>query len=78
MQNTEDSNKPIFIKMLGDKTVLAEIIMLLADIRHILNKNDTETLTVTINKKHNGKPILFTVNNQEIEDYKPADTHYIN
>lgn len=73
-----DNNKPVFIKLLGDKRVLSEIIMLLADIRHILNQDSSQTLTIDINKKHGANPIMFTVNNQEIQDYKPNDIHYIN
>lgn len=79
MQNIpNDNNKPVFINILGDKRIVSEIILLLADIRHALNQDDEINLNVKINSRHKANPILFTVNNQEIEDYKPELTNYIN
>jgi hypothetical protein len=79
MQNIpNDNNKPVFINILGDKRIVSEIILLLADIRHALTQDDEINLNVKINSRHKANPILFTVNNQEIEDYKPELTNYIN
>lgn len=78
MDIANNNNKPVFLKILGNKRVLSELIMLLADIRHILNQDDSKTITLHINNKHGSNPILFTVNDQEIEDYKPSSEHYIN
>lgn len=79
MQNIpNDNNKPVFINILGDKRIISEIIVLLADIRHALTQDDEINLNVKINSRHKANPILFTVNNQEIEDYKPELTNYIN
>lgn len=79
MQNIpNDNNKPVFINILGDKRIISEIILLLADIRHALTQDDEINLNVKINSRHKANPILFTVNNQEIEDYKPELTNYIN
>lgn len=79
MQNIpNDNNKPVFINILGDKRIVSEIILLLADIRHALTQDDEINLNVKINSRHKANPILFTVNNQEIEDYKPELINYIN
>lgn len=71
-----DTNKPIFLKILGDKHLLSNIIALLADMRHILNEGTEKTITVTFNKNHGSNPILFSVDDQEIDDYKPRTSHY--
>ena len=66
------------IKLIGNKRVLAEIVALLSDIRHVLKEGGKQVFKVHVNEVINSNPILMTVNNLEIEDYNPNFDTFIN
>lgn len=67
-----------YITMIGDLHVLSSIVALLSDIRHCLNNDINGTFTVEVNKYKKGSKLLMTVNNKEIEDWKPQFNTSIN
>lgn len=71
-QNVDVVNKNLVetnIRFLGDKTTIAQIVQLLAYIRHAVKYNLQTEINVKIGHKIMNTPLAMDVNEQEISDY---------
>lgn len=66
------------IKVIGDKSTVCQLTMLLAYIRHAIQNKEQKTIAVKIGSKVNSDFFGFQVNDQEIRDYLTQDTIEIN
>lgn len=57
------------IRMIGDATTIADIVKLIAYIRHAIQNKEQATITVDIGKNVNSDFFGFQVNQSEIRDY---------
>lgn len=66
------------IKVIGDKSTVCQLTMLLAYIRHAIQNKQQKTITVNVGSKVNSDFFGFQVNDQEIKDYITQDSIDIN
>ena len=66
------------IRLLGDKTTLCQIVLLLSYIRHAIKNNKKTSLNVKICEKVADGQLLFDVNGLEIPDMIIQDSVEIN
>jgi hypothetical protein len=66
------------IRLLGDKTTLCQIVLLLSYIRHAIKNNIKTSLNVKICEKVADGQLLFDVNGLEIPDMIIQDSVEIN
>lgn len=66
------------IKIIGEKSTNAQIVVLLSYIRHFLQTQTSGEITVNIGKNVNTNFFAFQVNNQEIPDILPKEEININ
>lgn len=66
------------IKIIGDKTAIMQIVVLLSYIRHFLQNNEQGNIDVSIGKNMNSSFFGLQVNEQEIPDIYPTETVEIN
>lgn len=57
------------IKLIGDKTVICQIVQLLAYVRHSLKNNCKDTIKVNICNNIANSQLMFDVNGLEIPDF---------
>lgn len=72
--NLVDANVHFF----GDKTTIAQIVQLLAYVRHAIQYNEKADIVVQVGHKIMNTPFSMTVNDQEISDYVTQKTVEIN
>lgn len=58
-----------FIKIIGDKSTVCEVIQLLAYIRYAIQNKQQTKIEVNVGSKVNSDFFDFQVNQQEIKDY---------
>jgi hypothetical protein len=66
------------VRLLGDKTVVAEIVQLIAYIRHAVKNNMTKDIIVGVKNTVANVPFTFTVNDTTIPDLVTVDYTQIN
>lgn len=57
------------IKVIGDKSTVCQLTMLIAYIRHAIQTKQCHDITVRVGSKSNSDFFGFQVNNREIKDY---------
>ena len=79
LSNNNVSNKLVEtnIKIIGDKTIICQIVQLLAYIRHSLKNNNKDTIKVNIGNTIANSHFLFDANGIEIPGFIPPNTSEI-
>lgn len=66
------------LRMIGDKSTIAEVVRLVAYIRHAVMNNLNKTIVVNIGENVVNTKFLFDVNGLEVQDYIAQDQISIN
>lgn len=66
------------LRMVGDKSTIAEVVRLIAYVRHAVKNNLNKTIAVKIGDNIANSTFEFDVNGLEISDYIAQDTISIN
>ena len=66
------------VRLLGDKTIVAEIVQLLAYIRNALKNNSSKVISVNVNNTVANVPFTFSVNDMAIPDLNAVESIQIN
>lgn len=66
------------LRMIGDKSTIAEVVRLVAYIRHAVMNNLNKTIVVNIGENVVNTKFLFDVNSLEVQDYIAQDQISIN
>lgn len=76
LSNNNVNNKLVEtnIKIIGDKTIICQIVQLLAYIRHSLKNNNKDTIKVNIGNTIANSQFMFDVNGLEIPDFITQNT----
>lgn len=66
------------VRLIGDKTIVAEVVQLIAYIRHAIKNNMEKDITVSIGNTVANVPFAFSVNDMAIPDLTTVDRMQIN
>ena len=66
------------IRVIGDKSIIRDVIILLAYIRHAIKNGESTKIELNIGKTISGGEFVFDVNQAEIPDLITQTTHNIN
>ena len=66
------------VRLMGDKTVVAQVVQLLSYIRHAVRNNMKTTIHVDINNTVANIPFMFDANGFEVPDLVTVDRVQVN
>lgn len=66
------------VRLMGDKTVVGQVVQLLAYIRHAVRNNLKTSIEVNINNTVANVPLMFDVNGIEVPDLVTVDSVQVN
>ncbi len=78
LDNYNNSLVETNVRLMGDKTVVGQVVQLLAYIRHAVRNNLKTSIEVNINNTVANVPLMFDVNGIEVPDLVTVDKVQVN